>query len=127
MTMKTMEQERAAFALAKVRPWATKSDEQQKQFRSYANSFPFMIRANGLGQAAAFYRSKGKSDPHYDLYEILSEWLCQSRFALFEKQTDLLDAITENDMQVYMAAQTEALLLMSWVQRFARAFLKSEE
>ena len=126
--MKTMEQERAAFALAKVRAWENKPDEKQKQFRSYANSFPFMIRANGLGQAAAFYRSKGKDDPHYDLYEILSEWLCQHpRLVHFRGQKDLLDAITSHDMQVYMAAQTEALLFMSWVQRFARAFLKTED
>ncbi|WP_457651298.1 type III-B CRISPR module-associated protein Cmr5 [Rhodocaloribacter sp.] len=125
--MKTMEQERAAFALKKVKAFESESEEKQKQYRSYANSFPFMIHANGLGQAAAFYHSKGKEDVHYELYKLLSEWLCHGKFALFPKQNDLLDGITENPMETYLAAQTEAMLLMAWVQRFARAFLKGED
>ncbi|OIP41961.1 type III-B CRISPR module-associated protein Cmr5 [Candidatus Desantisbacteria bacterium CG2_30_40_21] len=55
----TIQQERAAFALEKVQQKAEELQGKDKErYKSYANALPFMIHANGLGQAAAFYKSK---------------------------------------------------------------------
>lgn len=123
--MQTMQQERAKHALTQVEA-AKESGINQKEFRSYAASFPSMIRMNGLGQAAAFYRSKGaeenaKGKAYRALYELLSGWLTK------ESQpyagSDLLKGITSRDMHTYRLAEAEALLLLDWVKKFAKAYM----
>jgi len=122
----TLQQQRAAFALHHVQALAAQADgKRQKQLNSYAAKMPFMIHANGLGQTAAFYRAKGEKDPHCDLYRLLGAWLTRAAQP-FAGKTDLLDGITSTDLHTYMAAQAEAMLLLSWVKQFAAAFLESE-
>lgn len=113
--MQTLQQRRACFALAQVKavPIADRNE-----FKSQAESFPAMIRMNGLGQAAAFYLSKGGA--HQKLYELLSDWLRKPGQPYQGK--DLLDGITQQDMHAYRLAQAEALLLLDWVKKFAKAF-----
>ena len=63
---KTIQQERAAFALEEVgainkriQEIAAGNDRDKikaSEYKSYASGFPAMIQMNGLGQAAAFYR-----------------------------------------------------------------------
>lgn len=125
----TLQQQRAHFALTRIRALADKwKDEPKKQkaFNSYASAMPFMIHANGLGQTAAFYRSKGEKDVHYSLYRLVGEWLSQN-LQPFAGKADLLDGITQSDMDVYLAAQTEAMLFLDWVKKLASAFLAREE
>jgi CRISPR-associated protein Cmr5 len=130
--MQTMQQQRAKFALEKVQ-WAANNlnQAQQKEYKSYASALPFMIQANGLGQAVAFYRSKGEKDTHFHLYHLLSEWLTQENQPFHEyqdqKQNGLLEGITNEDMSVYMAAQAEAMIFMDWVKKFANAFMSETE
>ncbi len=76
----TMQQQRAAYALKKVKNASEHlSLKEQKEYKSYASQLPAMIHMNGLGQAAAFFRSKGKEDTHFELYKVLSEWLCKEQ------------------------------------------------
>jgi CRISPR-associated protein Cmr5 len=125
--MQTMQQERAKFALDKVKTIAEKLDKASKdKYKSYASALPFMIHANGLGQAVAFYRSKGEKDTHFLLYELLSDWLTRENQP-FHKYGDLLDGITNESMSVYMAAQAEAMVFMDWVKKFAKAFMQDTE
>ena len=142
-----MEQERAQFALAKVSDFAEKCPaERQKELRSHVSALPALIRMNGLGQALAFYRMKGKSteqgqepkdSSHKILYDLVSDWLCGERDKetgnktktagqIFETPGDVLSGITSGDMFQYMAAQNEALALLEWVKKFANALLKTE-
>lgn len=127
--MQAVQQQRAAFALKKVKAALdeAKADPKRagfsaKEFKSQAESFPAMIRMNGLGQAAAFYLSKGGA--HGKLYTLLSDWLKQSGQPYHNK--DLLEGITETDMHAYRLAQAEALLLLDWVKKFAKAFVGEE-
>jgi len=127
--MQTLQQERARFALEKVKAALSEAKEtpdkagfSPKEFKSQAESFPAMIRMNGLGQAAAFYLSK--NDAHKKLYAILSAWLKQPGQPYQGK--DLLDGITEGKMHDYRLAQTEALLLLDWVKKFAGAFAEDD-
>ncbi len=123
-----MQQQRAAFALAGVKKAKEQLIEEKKQreYKSHVSAFPFMIHANGLGQAAAFYRSKGKEKKDYYLiYKLLSDWLSQEGQPFFEM--DLLDGITQEDMHAYITAQAEAMVFMDWVKKFATAFMRDDE
>ncbi len=126
--MQTMQQKRAKYALEQVNK-AIDEGVDQKEFKAYAANLPAMIHINGLGQAAAFFKSKG--DTHETLYTILSKWLCgEINYASTQPYSacnDLLEGITEKDMHQYRVAQAEAQALMDWVKKFAKAFMDSEE
>ncbi len=121
-----MQQQRAAFALAGVECAKRRLDKKQcGEYKSHVSAFPFMIHANGLGQAAAFYRSKGKEKKDYYLiYKLLSDWLSEEGQPFLGM--DLLDGITQKDMHAYITAQAEAMVFMDWVKKFATAFMMEE-
>ena len=129
----TIQQQRAKFAMDEVNNLKVLKADEQKEFISYASSLPAMIHTNGLGQAMAFCKVKGKDRVSYKkLYELISNWLCAEK-QIYENcndsqgKKDVLTGITNNSMQDYQLAQTETLILMSWVKKFAKAFLAEEE
>lgn len=120
---KTQQQARAEYALNQIKKTlaAHSDDDRFKQdFKSYASSFPAMIQMNGLGQAAAFYRSK--KGTHEALYHILSDWLT-SGDRPYQQHQDLLEALTTEGMSDYLLAQAEALALLGWLKKFANTFI----
>jgi CRISPR-associated protein Cmr5 len=118
----TLQQERAKYALDKVKA-ALEAGVNGKEFKSYAASFPAMVQMNGLGQAAAFYFSQGVT--YRTLYDILSNWMIQ-KGQPYADEEDLLTGITGQDMHRYRIAQADALLLLDWVKRFAKAFVRED-
>ena len=130
--MQTMQQRRAKQALSAIQK--ALSDEPgadfQKAFKAYVSEMPAMIHMSGLGQAAAFYRSKGNgADPkaraRRRVYDLLSGWLCEPGQP-YQDQTDLLVGITTENMQTYRLAQAEAMAYMDWAKKFATAFIESD-
>ncbi len=123
----TIQQQRAKFALERIQKLPVKlKQKEQTEFISYASSLPAMIHMNGLGQAMAFCKVKGKDRESYaQLYQLVSDWLIE-RGQPYAGQKSVLDGITQCDMQHYQLAQAEALVLMSWVKKFAKAFLAEE-
>lgn len=134
----TIQQQRAAFALERVKHLTqTLKNDEPKEFVSYASGLPAMIHMNGLGQAMAFCKVKGKrKDPakrsdasgveaYKALYELVSDWLCKEGQP-YAGREHVLDGITQADMAHYQLAQAEALVLMSWVKKFAKAFLAED-
>lgn len=127
---KTLEQVRAADALAKVKILmgqavnnSEKADQNDK-YASYVKSLPATILMNGLGQAAAFLLAK-RDDAHHILYKHLQEWLCRDdAMAPYPRSGDLLAAITENSRDQYISAQAEALAWLAWLKKFAVAYLE---
>lgn len=139
--MQTIQQQRAAYALKSIANDAKdiKHEDPKRrinaeEYRSHAAALPAMIHINGLGQAAAFYRSKGGS--HERLYRLLSAWLCakaktgdktldalSGRGGVYPEHADLLEAITSEDMHRYRLAQAESQALMDWVVKFAKAHM----
>jgi len=127
-----MQQQRASFALKGVEK-AKKElpNDQHKEYHSHVSALPFMIHASGLGQAAAFYRSKVDKKDYQLIYQLLSDWLSQPKQPFCKtdssgkiKPLDLLEGITQSDMHTYLAAQAEAMVFMNWVKLFANAFMK---
>lgn len=120
--MQTIQQKRAKFALEKVIAATSRPNVNKKEFNSYAAGLPAMIHMNGLGQAAAFYKSKGGE--HGALYDLLSEWLTTKGQPYGEKpHDDLLKGITQENMHRYRLAQAEAQALMDWVKKFSSAYM----
>ena len=137
--MQTIQQQRAAYALKCVeRDRAEHKSEKgfQSAYKSYASGLPAMIQMNGLGQAAAFYRSKStgndsKAIAYGCLYKLLSDWLTDSGrpYSAHRNHDDvrdsgLLHGVTKADMRTYMLAQSEAQALLDWVKKFAKAYME---
>lgn len=121
--MQTLQQQRAKHALVKVRDLIKLN--QGAKLKSRASELPFMIHTNGLGQAAAFFKSKvGEKDKdcYGYIYAILQSWLSQTDRP-FAGQADLMLAITEADLHTYRVAQAEAMQYMDWVKKFATTYL----
>jgi len=128
--MQTIQQHRARYALERVEhARANLQPEKQESFKARAAELPAMIQMNGLGQAAAFYRMKGNEHAHRALYDILSGWLCRAanehtpEAGIYGEYDDLITGITTASQADYRVAQAEALALMDWVKRFAKAFI----
>ena len=128
--MQTLLQRRMKHALANIerltRDLASgTSIPTAKQLLNRTEELPFMILSLGLGQAAAFYKTKCKNNEDSDgyglIYNILQAWLCHEQ-KLFAKQTDLVDAIQASDMSHYRIAQAEAIEYMSHLKYYAKAY-----
>ena len=127
--LRTMDQERAEYALNKITEIEQGSDNTRKEeMRRYITGLPALIRTNGLGQALAFYRTKGQGSNHEAIYHLVGTWLCsaESKGRIFSEHADVLTAITRSDVHPYMAAQNEALALLEWLKKFAVAMLEAE-
>lgn len=123
METQTLQQQRAKYALEQVQEYAQRCDP--KEFKARASELPFMIHANGLGQALAFFKSQKEEHGYHHLYAILSTWLC-GEGQPFEGAHDALKGITAGTRTQYMMAQAEAIMLMDWVKKFSRAFMGGE-
>lgn len=118
--MQTLQQQRARHALEKVKSWVPLNDGAKLKART--SELPFMIHANGLGQAAAFFRSKKEKDSYDVVYAALQSWLAEPQRP-FAGRCDLMQAIVEADLHTYRLAQAEAMAYMDWVKKFATAYL----
>ena len=124
MAVQHIQQQRAAYALEQVQNYAAQlSKDERKKFKSRASELPFMIHANGLGQALAFFKSKGDKDGYNFLYQILEDWFIRPEQP-FAGHATALDGVTTCDRATYLAAQAESILLMNWVKQFAAAFME---
>lgn len=128
--LRSMDQERAEFALKKIQAILGGTDQSHKvEVRRYLNNLPALIRMNGLGQALAFFRMKGEGTAHDAIYRMIGTWLCDAnnKGRIFSESADVLTSITQSDMAHYMAAQNEALALLQWLKKFAVALLPKED
>ena len=121
MSEQTLEQRRAAHALAKIKELEKKGKDEYGHFQSYVSSLPASIVMNGLGQAMAFELSAGKE--HKLLHDVVEDWLC-NHSGVFTNEKVLMKAITENGQREYVHAQAEALAYLEWLKKFARAYLE---
>jgi len=132
--MRSIEQQRAANALARVNELRGRSDEFKKRYRGYVDRLGPAIVMNGLGQALATERAAVEGDPkkddewaHHELYRSLQLWLCRNEDGVYPSSDDLLEAIVENDEARYLRAQAEALSWLEWHKKCCRAgFPKGE-
>lgn len=122
---RTLEQERASFAMKKV--LISLSEEDKGKYATLIRKLPAMVIHNGLGQSMAYLLAddEGKKQrPSWKLYESLQEWLCNRRNIY--QGTDLIESLMEGERKNYLYAQQEALSLLAWMTKFADAYLPKE-
>lgn len=118
-----VESGRAKYAYDAVEKVMRKNSANIDEVRSYIKRLPIMIQTNGLGQALAFYYSKGEG--HLDIYNIIATW-----FSPTEKHTfitideELIYAISKMDRSTYRVVTTEVMELLNWMRRFADGIVK---
>ena len=133
--VKTIEQERAADALARVAELSGRSAGFKKSYRAYVDRMGPAIVMNGLGQALATELAAAGPKPEKDdqkahraLYQSLQRWLCRAAGGVYPSGDDVLQAIVVGDESCYLHAQAEALAWLGWHKKCCRAaFPKSEE
>ncbi len=132
--MRTLEQLRAADALARVQALAPETDEFKKHYRAYVERLGPATVMNGLGQALATERAAAGANPtnhdaraHEALYRNMHTWLCRPAEGVYPAATDLLEAIVSHDEPHYLRAQAEALAWLMWHKKFCRATLPRAE
>lgn len=119
MPLKTLEQERADFAWNRITE--IKQTNSQDKYKSLVRGFSSMILQNGLGQALAFLKAKGKEE-HNKLYEHINSWLKQ-KFEQNNNNFDILNKIITEDSTKYRLYTKETLALLVWLKKFAEAEL----
>jgi CRISPR-associated protein Cmr5 len=130
MTVQTLEQKRAKHALGQIK--ALQKDKPGN-YLSYVNALPAAILMNGLGQALATERA-ASDRAHHKLAQHVSEWLLSaeahtryatpvSEEAKLDGAQRLLGRIVVGDQDAYLWAQTEAIAYVTWLKKFASAFL----
>ena len=123
--MNTKEQQRSAFALQRIQDFG--ADGVSKNDANFIVGTPNMILANGIAQTMAFLLSKQKNDQivvEVKVFKILKKWLSREISSLSDAADDrnflaLFSTLEQND---YLRAQDEALALLQWLKRYARAF-----
>jgi CRISPR-associated protein Cmr5 len=130
MRARTLEQKRAKHALDQVKALPK---DKPGNYLSYVNALPAAILMNGLGQALATERA-ASDQAHHRLAQHVSEWLlspeAHTRYAAVVSDEAKLDAtqrllgrIVVGDQEAYLWAQTEAIAYVTWLKKFANAFL----
>lgn len=124
----TLEQQRAAYALACVGRYRSSPSERTARYHTLVGSSPAMILQNGLGQTLAFWLADGPNKPARELYDHLQGWLCgplaEDRPERVYAGGDLIEALMAGSREEYQRAQQTALALLVWLKRFADAYLE---
>lgn len=131
---RTLEQQRAKYALEEVQKVAGFADKDDKvKYATRVRKLPTMILNNGLGQALAYLLAdaEGKQDtPSGYLYRQFQDWLsgpaapatypCR---VYTDGTRDLIKQLMAGDRTDYLRAQREALALLVWMVKFIDAYL----
>lgn len=120
----TKEQQRAKAAWEAVSEIKGERKETKEGYSTQAKNFPMMTLTNGLGQALAFLRAKGKPE-HQAFYQHVSAWVTNEIFNASDEK--LLEHLLERDSNTYRRATTESLAFAMWLKRFAEAELDDKK
>ncbi len=130
MAKPMLEQQRAKFALGKVRPKG--SSGSRGDYLIQLRQLPAQLHWGGLGQTVASLCADAKNAVRQDIYKWIEEWLHERR--IYPSPDSLIDCITGTSKKVpadrvqesYVIATAEARALAVWLKKFAEAFLEEE-
>ena len=124
--MRIIEQERAQTAWEAVAAFKRSHNQDDRDsYAALAKKFPMMVLTNGLGQALAFLRAKGK-DEHKALYRHFSKWVSGEVYGPSDEK--LLERLIGaepggSDSNMHRRATVETLAFAGWLKRFVEAEL----
>jgi len=118
--MKTIEQERAYFALKCVE--RIKDKEIKDKYGRNAKRLPALLTSNGLVSTLAFLKSKSETE---QLYKDIEKWLKEKR-KMLEENKSLLEYCLEISSAQYRLLTAESLVFAEWLKRMAEVELREE-
>ena len=113
---KTLNQERAEFALKKVKNIKDSKNIEASVKDKYASNvkrLPALIITNGLIPTLAFLKSKEEIKP---LYDTMNEWLKEKGFNN-NNDDDALEYLLTCDFSILRLATMEAIAFANWLKR----------
>ncbi len=120
--MISKEQKRSAFALQHLQ----KHGQINKDLANFIVGTPTMILQNGFGQAMAFLLSKGngkkKDEKHNFVFNTICAWSGKENNKISEDKNTFFNTVAGLSQEEYLNLQEEALKLLQWLKRYARAF-----
>lgn len=122
MNLKSLEQDRAAFAWDAVK--VVKDKNFEKDYKSLVKKVPVLIMTNGLGNTLGYLKSKGKKQ-HEELIKNIDGWTTKREFGGGDTLEWIIDGRTSS-FQV-MQASREVLCMLNWLKRFATAELEGAD
>lgn len=122
MNLRSLEQDRAAFAWAAVK--AVKDKNFEKDYKSLVKKVPVLIMTNGLGNTLGYLKSKGK-EQHKEIIKNINRWATKREFGGGDALEWIMDGRTSS-FQV-MQASREVLCMLNWLKRFATAELEGAD
>ena len=109
--MRTYDQKMAEQAFKCVQPRAN-----DKEYNSFAQSFPSLIHSCGLAQAVSFAEAKKRADYLLDLNSVLG--------VIREEAVDLPYASRMAEVVDYIRLTRHAISAASWLKRYVQALEK---
>ncbi|NCC26064.1 MAG: type III-B CRISPR module-associated protein Cmr5 [Deltaproteobacteria bacterium] len=119
--MRTKEQTRSEYALRAIDDKFPRGVD--KDTANFIVGVPTMILTNGVAQTLAFLLSKRDSAKHSSTFSIIRSWL-EKEIPLLKADKDMLflQKFAGLEQGDYLTAQREALAMLQWLKRYARAF-----
>ncbi|OAG26927.1 type III-B CRISPR module-associated protein Cmr5 [Thermodesulfatator autotrophicus] len=139
--MRTIGQERAAFAYQKTKEaLEALGAGAAKEFSSFVAGLPAMILQNGLGHTLCFllakaadqksgkYNKTGKEAKYWLAFEALAGWLKERDLLSFdpENPAKTIEEITKGEAFKYLALQEEALRFLEWFKVMSKMFVEEK-
>ena len=129
--MNSMEQKRSDFALQQITAGMNGSTRISSDLATFIVGTPTMILQNGLGQTMAFLLAKcpGEQHPgnkHYFTFNAIVQWSHQVKPVIPTEAMAFFTAVSNLEQQDYLTLQDEALKMLQWLKRYARAFQQGE-
>ena len=122
---KKLNQERAEFALKKVKNIKDSKNIEASVKDKYASNvkrLPALIITNGLIPTLAFLKSKEEIKP---LYDTMNEWLKEKGFSN-NNYDDALEYLLTCDFFTLRLATMEAMAFANWLKRMVEIEIKGE-
>lgn len=95
-----------------------------KEYLSFVNEMPMLIKTNGLGAAVAF--STYKNPPSKLVYRQLTAWLLKDHKQLLDlTRVSLEQELTRIPSAQYKAVTIETMAWLNWLRRFAKGMDKA--
>ena len=123
MNLRSLEQDRAAFAWVAVK--SVKGKNFEKDYKSLVKKVPILIMTNGLGNTLGYLKSKKGKEQHEELIGNINRWATKREFGGEDTLEWIMDGKTSS-FQV-MQASREILRMLNWLKRFATAELEGAD
>jgi CRISPR-associated protein Cmr5 len=128
--MISKEQKRSDFALKQLKDAFSNGGDFviTEKLANFIVGAPTMILQNGFGQTMAFLISKCKgrtdiNDKHYFTFRTIARWSERVNDQVSSPETSgFFEAVSNLEQNDYLKLQEEALKMLQWLKRYARAF-----